>query len=165
MSTTDTLARAIAFIEGFEDDPLQEGIPELLADLNTVSALVNERSIDALTTYAREATIAITNLTVGGSEFFGKRIGDIYLADLPYCVAHIREQLSKGMEARFAASGPRVKELESEIATMLTVLQMTVQPLEWCQKQWADSPQSGEGINVLAMVNAVIRKAEGRANG
>jgi hypothetical protein len=50
-----------------------------------------ESELEALRKFAHEATIAITGLTGGGSEFFGKRVGDIYLADLPFCVKQIRE--------------------------------------------------------------------------
>ena len=44
---------------------------------------------------------------------------------------------------------------------MLAALQMAVPALEWCQKQWASSPQQGSGINVLDVVRAVIAAAEG----
>jgi len=45
---------------------------------------------------------------------------------------------------------------------MLVALQMAVPALEWCQKQWASSPQQGSGINVLAVVRATLADAEGR---
>lgn len=45
---------------------------------------------------------------------------------------------------------------------LLVALQMSVPALEWCQKQWANSPQQGDGVNVLSVVRAAIAKAEGR---
>lgn len=42
---------------------------------------------------------------------------------------------------------------------MLAALQMSLPALEWCQQQWANSPQQGEGINVLDVVRAAIAKA------
>lgn len=60
-----------------------------------------ERSA-AITSYAHEATKAITSLTIGGSEFFGKRIGDMYTADLPFCVQHIRDRIKSGFDAKLA---------------------------------------------------------------
>lgn len=39
---------------------------------------------------------------------------------------------------------------------LLTALQMTLPALEWCEKQWAKSPQHGEGVNVLAVVRAAL---------
>jgi len=69
----------------------------------------------ALEQYAREATIAITGLTVGGSEYFGKRIGEVYTADLPYCVEHIRERMGYRMEQLKAeAERARLKEMLAE---------------------------------------------------
>jgi hypothetical protein len=47
---------------------------------------------DRLRTYAHDATKAITGLVGGGSECFGRKIGDIYLADLPFCEARLRER-------------------------------------------------------------------------
>ena len=59
----------------------------------------------------------------------------------------------------------RVRLLRDRMATnapeMLAALQMAVPALEWCEKQWASSPQHGDGINVLAVVRAAIAKAEG----
>jgi hypothetical protein len=42
---------------------------------------------------------------------------------------------------------------------LLTALQMAIPALEWCDQQWAKSPQRGEGVNVLAFVRAAIAKA------
>lgn len=44
---------------------------------------------------------------------------------------------------------------------LLFALQMAKPALEWCQKQWTKSPQQGDGVNVLAVVEAAIAKAGG----
>jgi len=75
-----------------------DAIRRLLARLEQAEARVKE-----LEDYAREATKAITGLTVGGSEFFGKRIGEMYTADLPYCVEHIRDRDRRNHERLVAA--------------------------------------------------------------
>lgn len=100
MPMSDLIARAISMMASGEYHMLLEHpkpyvgtscfapnvAVALAAELSRLSALVAE-----LETYARDSTKAITGLTSGGSEFFGKRIGDIYTADLPYCVDHIRD--------------------------------------------------------------------------
>jgi len=43
---------------------------------------------------------------------------------------------------------------------LLAALQMALPALEWCDKQWANSPQRGHGVNVLHVVKATIAKAE-----
>jgi hypothetical protein len=88
--TVDALVQAEAFIRGFEDDELQEGIPDLLAGLR--AAIVRERARPDL----------------------------------------------------------------------LTALQLAMPALKWCEKQWASSPQRGEGFNVVDIVRDAIAKAEGR---
>lgn len=42
---------------------------------------------------------------------------------------------------------------------LVMALQMTLPVLEWCEKQWANSPQQGEGMSVLKIVRAVIAEA------
>lgn len=42
---------------------------------------------------------------------------------------------------------------------LVSALQMSLPALEWCQKQWAHSPQQGDGINVLDVVRAALAKA------
>lgn len=69
-------------------ESLEATITELQAK---VAKLTKER--DGLRDYAHDATKAITGLTAGGSEYFGRRIGDIYTADLPFCVERIREKI------------------------------------------------------------------------
>jgi Lar family restriction alleviation protein len=70
-----------------------------IAAWNQRAADAGESELEALRKFAHEATIAITGLTGGGSEFFGKRVGDIYLADLPFCVKRIRETRESLFEA------------------------------------------------------------------
>jgi hypothetical protein len=45
---------------------------------------------------------------------------------------------------------------------LLMALQMSLPALEWCQQQWALSPQQGEGVNVLNVVRAALANAEAR---
>lgn len=66
-----------------------------------------------LSAYAHEATKAITGLTVGGSEYFGKQIGDIYTADLPRCVDHIRERMGFKLDAIRAEA--RAEKAEADV--------------------------------------------------
>lgn len=56
---------------------------------------------------------------------------------------------------------PRFAALRAERDNLLTALQIALPALEWCDKQWRDSHQYGEGINVHALVRATIAKAEG----
>ena len=96
---TDTTPNYAELLERLEESPNHAFIlaayerRELLAALRT---LLEHNA--ALKRYAREATIAITGLTPGGSEYFGKRIGDMYTADLPYCVERIRERMGYRMD-------------------------------------------------------------------
>jgi hypothetical protein len=52
--------------------------------------MTEDEELKLLREYAREATKAITSLTAGGSEYFAGRIGEIYVADLPFCLERIR---------------------------------------------------------------------------
>ncbi|MBN8241741.1 hypothetical protein JF546_01795 [Nitratireductor aquimarinus] len=62
-------------------------------------ALTDEAvEVEQLRAFAFEATKAITSLTAGGSEFFGKQLGGIYLADLGRCVQHIRCRINDANE-------------------------------------------------------------------
>jgi hypothetical protein len=60
-----------------------------------------------LASYAHEATKAITGLTAGGSEYFGRKIGDMYTADLPFCVERIRASQSRSHEWWQKAAGEK----------------------------------------------------------
>lgn len=62
---------------------------DLAASADAFLDLYRER--DEALAYVKDATVAITELTSGGSEFFGKRIAGVYTADLPFCVQRIRE--------------------------------------------------------------------------
>lgn len=44
---------------------------------------------------------------------------------------------------------------------LVVALQMAVPALEWCQKQWENSPQCGDGVNVLKVVHDALKQAEG----
>lgn len=50
------------------------------------------RERDDLRAYAHVATIVITDIAGGGSELFGRQIGDLWTADLDYCNKVIRER-------------------------------------------------------------------------
>lgn len=65
-----------------------------------------EAERDELAKYAHEATVALTSLTPGGSEYFGRQIGDIYTADLQACVAVVRD--------RFERSEKRLRAMRAE---------------------------------------------------
>lgn len=53
-----------------------------------------------LLNYAKAATRAITGLTAGGSEYFGKEICGFYTADLDFCVERIRSRMIENHELR-----------------------------------------------------------------
>lgn len=57
----------------------------------------------------------------------------------------------------------QLEQVEAQRDELLAALQMAVPALEWCEKQWAGSPQTGEGVSVMAVVRAAIAKAEGRS--
>ena len=61
------------------------------------------RELELLRKYAHEATKAITALAGGGSELFAGKIGDLYMADLPFCMNKIRERETKTRELLTAA--------------------------------------------------------------
>lgn len=80
------------------------GLKLLKADNEAQAARIKE-----LEEYAREATKAITGLTGGGSENFGKPIGELYPADLSFCLERIRDRYVskaelKRLEAKLAAT-------------------------------------------------------------
>lgn len=56
-----------------------------------------EAERDRLRDYASAASKALTGLTPGGSEYFSGKIGDLYVADIPLCVAHIRKRYETAM--------------------------------------------------------------------
>lgn len=110
---TKEKAEAEAAIEPWHMSAVhQDEVPDepAVADLNaTISRLTADNETlrkerDALHEYAHEATKAITGLTVGGSEYFGKRIGEMYTADLPFCVERIRDRMRYKMDAMRATA-------------------------------------------------------------
>lgn len=74
--------------DGEQNRPLDEAIRAYLATSDH----------EKLRTYAHEATKTITDLVGGGSECFAGRIGEMYIADLPYCKRRIRERESRAHE-------------------------------------------------------------------
>jgi hypothetical protein len=77
--------------------------------------------------------------------------------------ASTTEKSAKTRMLRMTRTPENIKFLQTLAAApdMLAALQMSLPALEWCQKQWAGSPQNGDGINVLSVVRAAIAKAEG----
>lgn len=55
-------------------------------------ARTDRAELEALRNYAFKATKAITGLVGGGSEMFAGRIGQMFKADLTYCVERLRER-------------------------------------------------------------------------
>lgn len=89
------------------DDPMTlspEVLRRLLDALASLRAEKEElrRERDEARAYAHEATKAITGLTPGGSEYFGKQLwkGGDYTADLPFCVERIRERMADGHQVK-----------------------------------------------------------------
>lgn len=113
--------------------------------------------IERLRDYARQATVAITELTGGGSEMFAGRIGEMYLADLPHCSSCIRRRFHENHE-RWVKSATRANQLADEIKRLR-------ESLGECQHVLAimiDPKGAGAGINTLtawAMCTEAERKA------
>lgn len=83
-------------------DPAVAPEERRLKAMGAILAALEARNAElvAIEAYAREATAAITGLTFGGSEYFGKRIGDMYTADLAFCVAEIRRRMCAATEEK-----------------------------------------------------------------
>jgi hypothetical protein len=77
-------------VERFAVEYFDDGAIEMRA--RSYGEWVRYSDYATLEAYAHEATKAITNLTAGGSEYFGRKIGGMYTADLPFCVKRIRER-------------------------------------------------------------------------
>lgn len=71
----------------WDDDHIARLIARIRAD---------RAELAALRKFAKDATIALTGLTSGGSEFFAGQMGDIYVADIPRCVERVRERYETG---------------------------------------------------------------------
>lgn len=115
----EALDDARDFIIGLGQAPEAEGWPrdayavlaKIEAALTSSPAQVDAKDapaaevgeLNALRQYALDATKAITGLIAGGSEYFGKQIGDIYTADLPLCVERIRTKIEAAHKARIEA--------------------------------------------------------------
>jgi hypothetical protein len=104
-----------------------ESAAQAIADRKKVEA---ER--DELRTYAHEATKAITGLTIGGSEYFGKKIGEIYTADLPLCVQRIRDRDERS-HARLLKAVAERKAAERERDEALSALAARDEDLAQCR--------------------------------
>lgn len=94
----DIRAQGIHSEDAIYRDKTADTIRALLAENERLRA---ER--DELAKYAREATVALTSLTPGGSEYFGRQIGEMYTADLQACVAAVRDRFERS-EKRLRAA-------------------------------------------------------------
>lgn len=76
------------------------------------------------------------------------------------CAVFLQTKVKRG-EAYRAKCAERDANIAliSAAPDLLAALQMSLPALEWCQQQWASSPQHGEGVNVLDVVRAALTKA------
>lgn len=100
--------------------------------------------IKELAEYAREATKAITGLTGGGSENFGKPIGEFYPADLTFCVERIRERI-----------GSKRDRLRTEIATKrkIDAALYHISEIEGCAGEFIQTPCRSLKDRLLQAIN------------
>ncbi|MFC5584406.1 hypothetical protein ACFPOD_04730 [Nitratireductor kimnyeongensis] len=80
---------------GLHDDEIEAERDELLDRALSENRVLRE--------FAQQATFALTNLTPGGSEYFGQRVGHMFLADVEACRTAIRERLNESTERRIDA--------------------------------------------------------------
>lgn len=112
--------------------------------------------------YAFEATKAITNLTIGGSEFFSRRLSDgRFTADLAVCVSHIRDRLHRAStmakEAHREAKASELARLRAENERLREALSRLL--------DWPNNFGGGERSDAVAFARAALAQAEGRDNG
>ncbi|KAB2676747.1 hypothetical protein F9K85_09635 [Brucella tritici] len=91
---------------------------------------------EALENYAREATKAITGLTGGGSENFCKEIGDVFTADLPYCLERIRERYVSKVE---------LKRLEAKLTAAKDLISRAQEIIPGNYMHWHDFARAALG--------------------
>ncbi len=96
---------------------VKQEIARATESLEVKLVAANQRAAE-LEKYAREATKAITSLTIGGSEYFGKRIGEMFTADLPFCIERIRERIGSKMDKmRAEADAKRYRDALEKLVT------------------------------------------------
>lgn len=107
---------------------------------NTALAAQNKRLDD----YAREATKALTGLSGGGSENFGKPIGELYPADLTFCVERIRERI-----------GSKRDRLRNEITTKrkIDAALYNISEIEGCAGEFIQTPCRSLKDRLLQAIN------------
>ncbi|WP_407976911.1 hypothetical protein ACJKIH_14990 [Brucella pseudogrignonensis] len=98
---------------------------KLRADNAALTARVKE-----LEDYARKATTAITGLSGGGSENFNNPIGDLYPADLPFCLERVRERYVSKVELKRIQTQLAAKDEELE-AIMQAITDPENQPSQF----------------------------------
>lgn len=75
--------------------------------------------LEKLRAFAKEATIALTNLAGGGSELFGGCISEIYIADVPFCIERIRNRQLRDRERTKSAIRAARSEREQNVPLSL----------------------------------------------
>ena len=116
---------SLALIERVEElerekveDAILIGKPNGGEELQTIMRMHNETIAraekaeaerEALRTYAHEITKALTNLVGGGSEMFGHKIGEMYTADIPFCIERISDRQRRADERARSALAQKDK--------------------------------------------------------
>jgi hypothetical protein len=97
------LLRQIAAID-FRTDAIPAHLLDTVGEAADALSQANARADaaeagrDEADRWIHEATKTITGLTAGGSEYFGRRVRDVYRADLPFCAQRIREKIDHASE-------------------------------------------------------------------
>lgn len=134
------IAYAGGYYQAECDLPEHETAAEALSEyrqLKADNAALTVR-VKELEDYAREATKAITGLSGGGSENFGKAIGDLYPADLPFCLERIRDRYVSKVE---------LKRLETQLTAAKKALDFYAVHVSGCRKIGADGDKSRASLD------------------
>lgn len=115
-------------VHGYSDDirfyRVVESAPaQPRASVEHAGGEVDAEYVKRLEAYALDITRALTGLVGGGSEMFGRKLGEMYTADIEYCVRQIRDRNAAAHE-RFAKAARGWKEAERALAEARTVTRM-----------------------------------------
>lgn len=112
--TRETDEGPVYDLSALDDANNQIKFLSLLADLNFKAGgrPVTGTEAEALRKYAHEATKVITELAGGGSELFGRKIGEMYTADLSFCRNRIRDRETR-LHDQLVKTVKKSKELAS----------------------------------------------------
>lgn len=86
-------------------------------DFDGRAALPGNDELIVLRRYALDITRALTNLTGGGSEMFDGQIGEMFKADIHFCVSRIRDRHDR-LHRLWASESLKRKQLEEDLATV-----------------------------------------------